>query len=303
MVGTGACFRWIRTDLGRAFTAEVIVELRALLGTSAQLGIAHRHECNSVNERTNREIGRHLRALVLDDRITKPRWGVFLPLVQRILNATPSVATGVAPARLLFGDAITLDRMILRDPLERPSAGTYEDYIRDLVATQSVLIEISQEFQARTLAKRVAKSPEVPTTFDVGAFVLMSHPEVIMPRAPKLAPRWLGPLVVTEVNGSKITVRSLVTRRTMSLHVSRLKAYDSSRTDDPLRVAVHDGEEFIVDRLLAHRGTTKRNSDFKVRWQGYEEADDTWEPYSGLKDNEALEDYLLAHPCLRDRFN
>ena len=55
---------------------------------------------------------RHLRALVFEFRGNKI-WSSLLPLVQRILNATPSSSTGVAPSRILFGDRLTLDRGIL----------------------------------------------------------------------------------------------------------------------------------------------------------------------------------------------
>eukprot|EP01032_Pedospumella_encystans_P000352 gene352-393_t len=34
---------------------------------------------------------------------------------------------------------------------------------------------------------------------------------------------------------------------------------------------------------------------FKVRWQGYTEEDDSWEPYKFLRDTEQLHAYLRAN--------
>jgi hypothetical protein len=56
-----------------------------------------------------------LRAMVFDRRLEQ-QWSIVLPLVQRIVNATVHLATGVAPSRLLFGDGITLDRHIIITP-------------------------------------------------------------------------------------------------------------------------------------------------------------------------------------------
>lgn len=47
-------------------------------------------------ERLNKEILRHLRGLVFDKKI-KDDWSMVLPLVQRIMNATLHVSTGVSP--------------------------------------------------------------------------------------------------------------------------------------------------------------------------------------------------------------
>ena len=39
----------------------------------------------------------------------------------------------------------------------------------------------------------------------------------------------------------------------------------------------------------------KRELEFKVQWIGYDESEDSWEPYSALRNTEALETYCYAN--------
>ena len=69
-------------------------------------------EENSIVERANKEVLRHLRAIIFDKRFVA-KWGKHdLPMVQRIFNTDVKQSTGVSPAQLLFGDALHLDHQI-----------------------------------------------------------------------------------------------------------------------------------------------------------------------------------------------
>jgi hypothetical protein len=49
-----------------------------------------------------------------------------------------------------------------------------------------------------------------------------------------------------------------------------------------------------VDEIIAHRGSAKKRSamTFRVRWTGFTEDDDTWEPWKNLRKNLKLHAYL-----------
>lgn len=63
-------------------------------------------------ERANREVDRHLHALVFDSTSTSDL-KLKLPFVQRIMNTTPNSITKIKPAQILFGNLIDLDENIL----------------------------------------------------------------------------------------------------------------------------------------------------------------------------------------------
>jgi hypothetical protein len=279
----------------------VIAEFLARVGTQRQLTIAYRHESNGIVERANAEVLKHLRGIVMDRRVAAS-WSDWLPLVQRVLNATPHLATGVPPARLLFGDAVRLDRGVLL-PVHREGNEevVVEDYILRLTEGQREILRASREHQDRVVEQRAAKSPDEITTFQVGDYVLASYPE----RPPnKLLPRWRGPLVVAGIGGSTYRCQDLLTQKLVNFHVSRLKRYVMEQTNEPAAVAAVDADEFFVEAIISHRWIRKNSKkkdhlEFRVRWAGYEPEEDTWLPYREVRDLAALDDYATLHPELR----
>ena len=62
---------------------------------------------------------------------------------------------------------------------------------------------------------------------------------------------------------------------------------------DPLVVARRDHMEFFVESILDHRNCqTRTSAEFLVRWLNYPDSQDSWEPYSSLRDVVTLHDYL-----------
>lgn len=126
--------RFLRSDNGTQLTAQVITEFLQRVGTGRQLTIEYRPQSNRIVEKVNAEVLRHLRGIVMSRRVGA-NWSRHVPLVQRIVNATPHSAIGTTPARVLFGDAVRLDRRLLRGEEQHPQDGgqiAVEAYIRRL---------------------------------------------------------------------------------------------------------------------------------------------------------------------------
>ncbi|GAB5494897.1 MAG: hypothetical protein Phog2KO_51120 [Phototrophicaceae bacterium] len=75
-------------------------------------------------------------------------------------------------------------------------------------------------------------------------------------------------------------------------HVSKLKpafidqegSFPARRTHtlQPEPELVEGQEEYLVDRILAER-TVRGRKQYLVRWQGYDQSEDTWEPARNLQ--------------------
>ncbi len=70
--------------------------------------MAYSKKHNAIVERANKEVMRHLTAIIFDKRVNSAWSSEYLPLVQRIMNAKVLDTIGVSPAELLFGMAINL---------------------------------------------------------------------------------------------------------------------------------------------------------------------------------------------------
>jgi hypothetical protein len=104
-----------------------------------------------------------------------------------------------------------------------------------------------------------------------------------------------GPLRVVNHVGSTYSLQDLVTNKLESVHVTQLRPfeYDPQRVE-PRLVANKDQQMWEVDDIISHRGNVKRRSSltFRVRWTGFTEEDDTWEPWKNLRKNLKLHAYL-----------
>ncbi len=78
----------IRSDRGTQFVNGIINQLLSLLQKiDHELSLAYSKELNAIVERANKEVMRHLTAIIFDRRISEVWCSECLPLVQRIMNA------------------------------------------------------------------------------------------------------------------------------------------------------------------------------------------------------------------------
>jgi hypothetical protein len=66
---------------------------------------------------------------------------------------------------------------------------------------------------------------------------------------------------------------------------------------DPLDIARRDYLEFFVEKVLDMRGDPKRVTTltFHIKWLGYDDTHNTWEPWKEVRDVEVLHTYLRAN--------
>jgi hypothetical protein len=63
---------------------------------------------------------------------------------------------------------------------------------------------------------------------------------------------------------------------------------------DPRNIALRNRDEFYVEKILAHHGRLKTLA-FHVKWRGFDESFNSWEPWKNLRETEMLHRYLILH--------
>ena len=73
----------------------------------------------------------------------------------------------------------------------------------------------------------------------------------------------------------------------------KLFVFDSALVD-PLDIARRDQIEFFIKKISDHRGklSQRKSLQFFVSWMGYDQSNDSWEPYANLRDSTHLHSYL-----------
>ncbi len=298
----------ILTDNGTQYTADIISQLCDLIRVEHLTILPYSHEENAVVERANREVNRHLRAIVFDKKVKK-EWSLYLPLVQRIMNSSVSASTGVTPASIIFGNSIDLDNGLLPDAAKRVTeheeGKPLNEYLFKLLQIQAHIIALAQASQYKANQEHMRRKNNLGnqvTGYDINDYVIYEHPTSLLTgdsRPDKLAMHYRGPYRITEINGSRISIQNLVNTQITIAHISQLRPfiYDPIYIN-PVEVARNAGDEFEVESIVQIRGKRNQQRKFlrtdlevKVHWLGYSDRHDTWEPYSEMKLNETFQQY------------
>jgi hypothetical protein len=265
----------------------------------------------------------HLRALVIGTKlgIDSPyAWSELFPFVFSIVNNTPKLPLAISPLSMVYGIFANYDQ-----PLLAPhSSGVHSnpvDYVDGLMEWQNHLLDLAEEIQSKYLAKIVLANTSKKDfvdirTFHEGDFVLQLKKST--GAVGKLLPRWLGPKLVlarqdNDPSNPMLLLFDLVTSKTKQASIDDCRLFHTGWFEEPTmlqdlnRLAALDKEEYEVECILEHRPTgSKRNPNvkpsaywFKVKWSGFSDEENSWEPYSELKSLLPLEEYLRQYPELK----
>jgi hypothetical protein len=297
----------IMTDNGTQYANTLWEQLALLMGSEKLESFPYSHQENSIVERANKEVIRHLRAILFDRHIQHTDWSTYVKLVQRIMNAHPVTTTGITPAELLFGNAVSLNDRIL--PMKADEVGIptrqLSEITSEMLAMQAHLIAKAQKLFKEHDDKHVAMPFDTRKGFDhfpVGSYVLVEYDDsALKGRGPphKLMPFKRGPYRVVNSIGTRYTVLNLLTNKHEDVLIYQLHpfSYDAAEYD-PKEIAARGNEEFVVAKILAHEGDPKYKTSMKflVHWEGYDDpSEHTWESYKNIRLVDKLHDYLKTH--------
>jgi hypothetical protein len=220
------------------------------------------------------------------------------------MNASVVKSTGVTPASIVFGNNIDLDRGILK-PYKHLPETTMHEYLKQLNEAQAAIIAIAQETQRVVnndhITRQQRKAGLAITEFPMGSYVKVRHHKTVLKqvRPTKVDAIFKGPFRVINNLGSRYTVQNLVTMKEEVYLVTDLQPFlFDPNIVDPRVVARNSVDEFDIHSILDIRGPKHKNRwtrstvQFLVKWDGYDDTYNTWEPYSGLRNTAHLHKYL-----------
>ena len=292
--GRYGCPSQLLSDNGKQFVNDIIEEFNTLVDTEHVRILAYSKQENSIVERANKEVMRHLRAIIFHN-IVITNWSISLPIVQRIMNAETKESLGVSPAQILFGNAINLDRGIFLPNMNKLNNNKkLSEWTATMLRAQANLIEVARETQMKKDNEHMTTQSEEVTNFPTNSYVLVAYTSG---PPSKLHTEWKEPMRVVNCVGAKYALHNLVTNEIEDIHVSRLKPFflDPDHVD-PRLVANVDAQCVDVDYVVAHRhkGNKRKKSEYEflVRWRGHGEEHDQWLPWKELRRNVATHQYL-----------
>ena len=278
------------SDQGIHFKDKLLAELNRLLQIKHHFVTAYSPWANGTVEVVNREIVNCMKSLLSEFRMEFDRWTEILPLVQHVINHTPSrrldgqapvtVMTGLPPSLIFDYVYSRLDDTIYRNPLTPKEIRKITEKLRDSLRDMHKRVNASLKRTRRGKRKSADKNRHAKSLkLAVGDFVLVAVPKGR--KRHKLQTKWTGPWrVIRTLSEWVYVVECLVTGEEKSVHVCRLRLYADDLlniTSDLKNQIMHDSWRFQVEEIIGIREVDSQ-IELKIKWLGFPDEESSWEP-------------------------
>ena len=285
----------IISDRDPRFTAELWQAFWRRMGSTLNMTVAHRPQADGQTERANRQVQEYLRHFVSD---AGSDWDApaTLAMLEFAINSHTSSTTETSAYKILLGRAA-----VTPAALGHPGGAGGEVKLEARWRAARDAIHNAQE-------RMVANGPngrngiqKERVAFKAGDEVLLDaskFPQLKALRTSKLASPYYGPLKVKRVLSE--TTLQLEWPAGWGAHptinIDSIKRFISQAKAAPPTPLVDSkgNKHYLVDKVVKMR-VCRGVSQCRVRWKGYNESDDTWEPTSNIGKN-FIEAYQATLP-------
>jgi hypothetical protein len=295
------------TDRGVQFNSQFWKELCRQLGINHKMTSAYHPQTNGQTERINRVVSEMLRSYVgpaYND------WDEWLPLIEFAINNSWQQSIGCTPFFLCYGEH-PMSPADAGLPSRVPAAvKTVQDMERQVKLARKRWAEAQQRAKEREDRKR--REVEYKPGDQVVLSTVNMRWSADTERSKKLKPRFVGPFTVAKIVNPvavKLDMPKEWAKFHKVFHVSLLKPYLTRAGDlrpasvGPPPLQWLDGEPlYEVERIVDHREVRKgrgKRMEFLIRWSGYSEADDSWEPRQMLDHSIILRQMIREYKAER----
>ncbi len=201
-------------------------------------------------------------------------WTNWLSIATAIHNDQRNVTTGLLPNQILWG----------REPRLMTSKG---DDVKSQTVQERLGTMKERWLQAIAAINQSSKPQTILSLFAIGAQVWLEGTHLCLPyQATKLAPKRYGPFKITKEISPVAYQLCLPTAWNIHnvFYASLLSPYRETNAHGPNYSRpppdlIKGEEEYEVERIINHRRTGRaRTLQYLVKWIGYPEVDNTWEP-------------------------
>jgi hypothetical protein len=292
----------IVSDRDKLFVSNFWKALHELTGIKLKMSTSYHPETDGASERTNKTVIQCIRFAVERDQ---QGWAQALPKVRFDIMNTINKSTGYTPFQLRFGKSPRIIPPLSSTPSDDPASTTAKEHIARMLPIE---LDAKDNLLTAKIGQAAAANRNRNSNFPfrAGDRALLStghrrreYKSKDATRVAKFMPRYDGPYKIISTNPKHSTVTLDLPHAPRSFpvfHSSELLPFINN--DDTLfpRRALHppepviiDGEpEFFIDKIVEERRRRKQ-TEFRVRWQGEGPEGDKWLPASELEDCKALD--------------
>ena len=281
--------RRVISDRDPRFTAAFTKELCRVLDIEQNISTAYHPQTDGQSERSNQWLEQYLRMFINHQQ---SNWTELLPLAQYTHNSWPSATTKKAPYELILGyipRAHQPQRMTTvpgtKERLEQVQEARRA--AQAAITHAQSLYKDSPRFQAYQEGDKVwLDARNLKTT----------HPTF------KLAPKRYGPFLITRKISATTYALKLPSQWRIHpvFHASLLMPYKETpihgaNFPEPPPDLIEGEQEWEVEQILSAR-RYRNQPQFLIKWKGYSDAHNSWEPEGNLNATELIQEYYERNP-------
>ena len=272
----------IITDRDPRFLSNFWQNLMSQCQTKLHFSTAFHPQSDGQAERHNRTLEEMLRGFI---NVSQDDWDAYLTSLEFAYNSSVNASTGYSPFYLMYGQHPIVPAALLQP--QSGSSPAVDDFLHLIANT---LDKAKNNLKsAQNKMKKQADTKRRELEFQVGNKVLLSTQNLkhLAGDAKKLWPKYIGPFEVLERIGEQSYRLNLPEEYKIHdvFHVSLLKPYHESHSNQETRpppLFFSSGQpEWEVEDVLRRKGVG-RNIRYEVKWKGYPESENTWEPRAHL---------------------
>lgn len=255
------------------------------LNSRRVLTSAYHPQTDGQTERQNQTLEQYLRCYCT---LEQDDWALWISVGEYAYNDSIHATTGVTPFQAYYG----MHPRSADWPKQAQSGG--ETPIAYRTATR--ILELQRECKekirkAQEYQKQYADKKRLPIPFKVGDQVLVSnkHIKSLRPKK-KLDWRYVGPgTIVAQIGPTafKVDLPGLKSVHPV-FHASLLEPYRQNESIPHPKVASqhqvgeYGDDVYYVDKILDHRKNSDDQWEYLVKWTGYPDSENTWEPAANI---------------------
>jgi hypothetical protein len=281
--------RRVISDRDPRFTAAFIKELCRLLDITQNISTVYHPQTDGQSEASNKWLEQFLRMYI---NHIQNNWVELLPLAQYTHNSWPSATTKKAPYELILG-------YIPR--VHQPQRNTTVPNLQERLKRIEEARRMAQA--AITHAQSLYKDSPRFQPYQEGEKVWLdaqnlktTHPSF------KLSPKRYGPFLITKKISATTYALKLPSQWRIHpvFHASLLMPYKETpihgeNFPEPPPDLVEGEQEWEIEQILETR-RHRNQLQFLVKWKGYSDAHNSWEPEKNLNTTESIKEYYQHNP-------
>ncbi len=270
------------------FTSQFSKALTKKLGIQRNLSTAFHPQTDRLSERKNQWVEQYLRLVTLSD----PKgWTHWLALAMVVHNNWINTTTGLSPNQILFG----YNPMLNSNKVLQTHNTLVESQVKAMTKNCTNAIQ--------ALNKVTDQKGPPPSQFQIREQVWLDASHLKLPhQKAKLTPKCLGPFRITQEISPVAYHLELPTNWRIHniFHASLLMPYHETQAHGPNFTwpppdLIDEEDKYEVKWIVTHRqfGRSKKLQ-YLIKWKGYPESDNTWEPADQVHAPQLIKHYQSA---------